>query len=335
MQRRTVSGCLLLALAAGPFAGAQATTPLKAAAAAASNTAAPLPTPAVLLADVERNEKRMEALQRDYTYHVHTEEQQLDKNGAVKKTETEDAESLTIDGIRVDRVTARNGKPLTPEEQGKENDRIDKVVAKAKQREADAAAKGQATDDQGHPVLTLSRILELGSFSDPQRVTLDGRPTITMRYTGNPAAKTHSSFEGVFRDLTGTVWIDEADRILVRGQGQFQKDFKIGGGLVADVRKGTSFDFRATRVADGIWLPAAIEGQGSLRVLLFVHLNGRMHLTTSDYKRFRASATIVGSHGAIDADGNPMPGSASQGAPKEPPPAPASLPPNGNDKGRH
>ena len=78
---------------------------------------APLPDPKTLLSDVEQNQRKLEALQKDYTYHVHTDEQELRKDGGVKKTETEEAESVTIDGVRVNRIVARNGKPLTPEEQ--------------------------------------------------------------------------------------------------------------------------------------------------------------------------------------------------------------------------
>ncbi len=281
----------------------------------ADAASAPLPEVKALLADVERNQKRLEATQRDYTYHVHTDEQVLDKNGGVKKTETQDAESLTISGIRVDKVVARNGKPLTPEEEKKESERIDKEVAKARERQSKLQAKGADTDPRGNEIMPLSRILELGSFSNPRRVQGDGRALILVDYAGNPEARTHSAFEGIMRDVVGTLAIDETDRVLVRADGHFLNDFKLGGGLMADVHKGSSFSFRATRVGDGMWLPAAIDGQGSVRVLLFAHFNGRLHMTTSDYRRFRASATIVGSNGAIGPDGVPLPDQKSPSVP--------------------
>lgn len=273
----------------------------------AADLHAPLPDTTTLLQAVERNQKHLEALERDYTYHVHTAEQELNKDGSVKKTEIEEAESLTIDGVRVNRLVARNGKPLTPDEQQKESERIDKVVAKAKERRAKVENRGGETDARGDEIMPLSRILELGSFSNPRRLMLDGRPTIALEYAGNPQAKTHSTFEGIMRDVVGTIWVDEVDRVMVQAQGHFLNDFKLGGGLVADVHKGTSFAFKANRMADGVWLPAEIDGQGSVRLLLFAQFRGHMHVTTSDYRRFRTSATIVGSHGPIDPDGNPLP----------------------------
>ncbi len=270
----------------------------------ANTGAAPLPDPRTLLLDVERNDKRLEALRKDYTYHVHLDAQQLRKDGSVKKAEVTDSESLTINGVRVDRVVARDGRPLTPEEQAKENEKIDKEVAKARDKQAKASREGKETDDRGDTMMSVARILELGKFSNERRVEISGRPTIVLDYAGDPNAKTHSQVEGIMRDLVGVVWIDEADRVLVRGEGHFLNDFKIGGGLVADVHKGTRFQFETTRVADGVWLPARIDGQGSMRVLLFAGFDGRISAQTSDYRRFRTSAKIIANGGEVDGNGN-------------------------------
>ncbi len=253
----------------------------------------PLPEPGALLRDVERNEEHMDALRNDYTYHVHLEQQRLRKDGGIKENEVTDSESLTVDGVRVNRVVARDGKPLDAAEQTKENQRLDKEIARAKERRAKAAADGQRTNARGDTLITVARLLELGSFSNERRVEYAGRPTIVLDYTGDPKAKTKSAPEAVVKDLVGTVWIDESDRVLVRGQGHFLNDFKIGGGLIVDVHKNSSFEFEATRVNDSVWLPAAIHGQGSVRVLLVTGFDGRLHLVTSDYRRFRTSAKIV------------------------------------------
>ena len=122
------------------------------------------------------------------------------------------------------------------------------------------------------------------------------------------------------RDLVGTVWIDEADHVLVRGQGHFLNDFKIGGGLVANVHKGTYFNFDTTHVNEGVWLPATIDAQGSMRLLLFVGFDGRMNLRTSDYRQFRTSATILPGESKVDNNGNPVPPESTPGSKATDPP---------------
>jgi len=272
-----------------------------------SLTDKPLPPIPQLVLDLEQNEKRSEAAARDYTYHVHFQQLELNNSGDLKKTTTIDSESLTIDGVRIDRVVARDGKPLTPAEAQKESDHIDKEVAKAKERRAKLEEKGETTDSRGDQILTASRILELGSFSNPRRVDLDGRPTIVADYAGDPNAKTHSEFEKAFRDLVGTVWIDEQDRILARAQGHFLHDFKIGGGLIVDIKGGSSFEVRYANINHEVWLPVEASGQGKIRFLLVSGFNGRVHLTTSDFRKFHSDSTIIETNRLIGPDGQPLP----------------------------
>jgi len=294
---------LLLCIASATVSAQQPAPPVD----ATSPSPQPFPPTTQLLLDVERNQKASEAANKDYTYHVHIEQQELDRKGNIKKTNTTDSESLTIDGIRVDRTVARNGKPLSDKDVQKESDRIDKEVSKAKEHREKLASEGKPTDARGDDLLTVSRILELGTFSNPRRVDINGRPTIVLDYAGDPNAKTHNEFEKVFRDLVGTVWVDEQNHVLVRGQGHFLRDFKVGGGLVLNIHQGLSFDFTAAHITDNIWLPAAVDAQGSGRILLFNGINGRFHLVTSDYRKFRSKSTIIDSNRLIGPDGQPIP----------------------------
>jgi hypothetical protein len=259
----------------------------------------PLPPVRDLLQDVERNQHIAEAKIAEYTYRVHLEQVELDGKGRVKKTTIEDSESIPVEGVRVDRITARNGKPLTPEEDAKETERTNKAIEKAKQRRAAAAAKGQQSSPRGNEIISASRILELGNFTNPRRELINGRSTIVLDYAGDKSAKTHSEFEGIVRDLVGTVSIDEQDHVLTRAQGHFLNDFKIGAGLVLNIHKGLSFDAQFAKVNGEVWLPTVIEGQGSARILLVDGVNGRFRVVTSGYQKYAVTtdtgaATVPG-----------------------------------------
>jgi hypothetical protein len=112
-------------------------------------------------------------------------------------------------------------------------------------------------------------------------------------YVGDPKAKTRTKFEEVVRDIMGTVWVDEQDRVLVKAEGHFVNNFKIGGGLVANIQKGTNFSMQQRKVNGEVWLPARFEGQGSARALLFLGFNGHIEAVESDYRKFKATSTIV------------------------------------------
>ena len=267
---------------------------------------APLPPIRELILAVDANTRANEALQDDYTYHVHADEEDYDRGGKLKKSTITDSESLTIDGVRVDRAVERDGKPLTPEETAKENERIDKSVAKGKEQRQKKEEHGKDTNQNGDDLLSGARILELGTFSNERRVLVDGRPTIVLDYTGNPDAETHNRFEGVFRALVGTIWIDEADRIGIEAQGHFVRDFKVAGGLLADVHKDFAFDAHFTRVNNEVWIIRSVEAHGSGRLFLFESISGSYQLATSNYRKFHTSSTIIPTGRVIGPDGQPQ-----------------------------
>jgi hypothetical protein len=275
----------------------------------APDLTAPLPDIRQLVLDVERNQRAAEATRKDYTYHVHVIEENLDKNGAIKKTATTDSDVFTIDGVPVDRTTAKNGKPLTPDEQKKESDRIDKEVAKAKERRAKLDSQGKDSNARGDQLIPASRILELGTFTNPRRILLNGRPTIVADYSGDPHAKTRNSGEAAIRDLVGTAWFDEHDRTLVQGEGHFLNDFKLGAGLVLNIHKGFSFSFQTVNVNGEVWLPKTIDARGEARILLLDHIDGHLHLDATDYRKFRSSSKIVGESAPLGPDDQPLPAS--------------------------
>ena len=146
---------------------------------------------------------------------------------------------------------------------------------------------------EGEDLVTVSRLLALGAFTNPHRVTLNGRDTIAIDYAGDPKAKTHSRMEEVLRDMVGTAWIDEQDRMLVRVEGRFVNSFKVGGGLVVNIRTGTHFTAQWTKINAEVWLPTRIDGQGAARFLLFWNFDGTLEASYSDYRKFRTSATVL------------------------------------------
>jgi hypothetical protein len=265
----------------------------------------PLPDIPVLLRAVQANQKASEAIEKDYLYRSVVTAQETNGHGEVKKTETEESDYFWLQGVKVHRLLKKNGKELSEEEQKKENERIDKEVAKAKERRAKADEKGKETDPRGEELVTVSRLLELGSFTNARREQLNGRDVIAVDFAGDPKAKTKSKFEEGIRDMAGTAWMDEQDKVLVKAQGHFVNNFKVGGGLVVNIQKGTNFLMEQRKINDEVWLPARFEGQGSFRFLLFAGLNGKVTVVDSDYKKFKATSKILPGMSTVEPDPNP------------------------------
>src|SRR3984885_8516905 len=253
----------------------------------------PLPDIEGLMHAVETNQRAAETIEKDYLYRSTWTLKELDGHGGVKKTETQEYDVFWIEGVPVHRLMKKNGKELSAEDQKKESERIDKEIVKVKEKRRKADEKGKETGPHGEEEVTVSRLLELGRFTNARRVQWNGRDTIAVDFAGDPNAKTKSRFEEVIRDMVGTAWVDEQDRTLVKAQGHFLNSFKIGGGLVANIQKGTSFSMEQRKVNNEVWLPAMVEGQGEARTLLFFNLHGSVQGVESDYRKFKATSTIL------------------------------------------
>ena len=269
----------------------QASQPADARAGSSPDT--PLPDIVAMMHDVEQNQRRAEAIEKDYICHSVETQQQTDSGGRVKKTTVVEYDHYWSEGVPVRRLVRKDGKDLSASELAKEDDRIRKEVEKAREHRAKADAQGKATNARGDELITVSRLLELGRFTNPRRVQLLGRDTIAVDYEGDPSAKTRNRAEEVIRDLRGTVWVDENDRILVRAEGSFAGNFKIGAGLLVSIQKGTRFEMDQKKINEEVWSPAHIEAHGAARALLFFNFTGSVRVDYSDYRKLRTSSVVL------------------------------------------
>jgi hypothetical protein len=261
--------------------------------AAANASERPLPDINSLFKQAETHRDAAQKAAKDYIYRSVSTEQEFDSHWALKKTSTEERETFWISGVYISRLLARDGKPISGDELKKQNESIDKAIAEVKQRDAEKAAGQQPKKKGSTYTLTFELLQQLGAFSNPRRVKLNGRDSIAIDYAGNPKAKTHNILEGLVRDVDGTLWFDEQDHALARVEGHFVNDFKVGGGLLADVHKGAMIEAEWTRVNGEVWLPALFSGRGSARITLFFNHYGLDETRFSDYRKFKTSSTIL------------------------------------------
>jgi len=265
----------------------------------------PLPDIVAMMQDVETNQRKAEKIEKDYIYRSVETRQEVDGSGQIKKTTVNEYDHYWVDGVPVRRLVKKDGKALSAGEIAKEDERNDQEAAQAREKRDKADSQGKASNPRGDDEITVSRLLELGAFTNPRRVQLNSLDTIAVDYAGDPKAKTRNRAEEVIRDLAGTVWVDEQDHVLVRVEGHFLNAFKVGGGLIASVQKDTRFLMVQRKVNGEVWLPERIEGQGAFHALLFFGFSGSGQIANSDYRKFRATATVL--PGAAPIPASPVP----------------------------
>jgi hypothetical protein len=239
----------------------------------------PIPDIRQMIHEVTEHQKQLEKVRETYTYSSVRTIQDIDGNGQVKKTETLEHEAFFVNGHHIERRVKKDGKPLSEHEEQKETERVTKLVEKAEKTPPDEPLEGQG--------VSVSRVLEIMDVRNPRRENYRGRPALVFDFVGRKDAKTHGLAEDMSKKLRGTLWIDEADRQVAHMEVTFDDNFKVAGGLLASIQKGSSFHFDQSLVNGEIWLPTG--GEGTIQARLLMVANLREHFTERDYdyKRFR------------------------------------------------
>ena len=205
---------------------------------------------------------------------------ELGKNGAVSRTDQEERNVFFVNGYRIARLVRRNGKELNEGESKSEQDRVSRLIEKDMK-----APPGHSYNRRGENA-GISQILPLMKISNPRRISLNGRSTLAYDFVGDPHAKAHGMAEDAAKKIAGTVWVDEADREVARLEARFDDTFRIGGGFVASIQKGTSLIFEQSPLGRELWMPTASEIHLAARELLVKGVRQNIHIKDSDFRRF-------------------------------------------------
>jgi len=254
---------------------------------------APLPDVKALFLEVVKNQKAIEEMQKQYTCHVIEEEEQTDGKGQVKSRKIKESEVFNIAGDEVRRLIAKDGKPLSAEEQKNEDERFNKEFDKATKKAAELASDPKKREQQeAKDEQQLSDLLRAIRFSNPRRERFRGQEVIAVDFGPNPEYKPKKMMEKIAQKLAGVLWIDEQAHDIARLEAHFSDSAKIGGGILAAIDKGSNFVFEQAKVNGEVWLPVYDEVHFGAR-LLFLKAKANQIDRYSDYKKFRAESKIV------------------------------------------
>jgi hypothetical protein len=247
----------------------------------AAQQAAALPDAATLLKQVMEHQRKLDKTREDYTWRESVVIRTLDKNGNLKKTESEEDNVFFVNTHEIQRTVKKNGKELSDSEQKKEQDRVEKKIEKAQ-----STPPGQFLDKDR---VSITQILSIMKVSAPRREVIDGRSAIAYDFTGDPNAKTHGVAENASKKISGTIWVDEQDREVRRLIAHFDDNFHLDFGLFS-VGKGSNFTFNQKIVNNELWLPIDAQAHIVAHAVGIIGYRADVNVTESDYERFHAQA---------------------------------------------
>jgi hypothetical protein len=262
-----------------------------------------------LLRDLSKNQEDDDKRINDYTFTQKVTEREVNDKGQVKKEKVSVFEIFPIaDYGWVEKLVVENGVPLSPERMAKEEKRVadelekaereaPKLKQKREQKRAERRAKrraksadksksgGEAGEEDDDDV-EISTFLRACEFFSPRREHFRERDVIVFDFRPRAGFKPSNTGETIVSKLSGVIWIDPAEREVMRLEARLVDSFKMGGGLVASIKPGSAFVFERTRLPEGVWMPVFSQVNASARLFLFAGMSINETREFSDYKRF-------------------------------------------------
>src|SRR6202030_2137955 len=214
-----------------------------------------LPDLKALFKEIDDNQKAIDKIRENYTGTRSEEETEYDKTGKVTKRELKEYSFFYLGGNEISTLTSTGGKPLGEEEQKKENDKTQKEIREheAKKETKEAKEKGNEKNDNEDPGIEV--FLRVCQFVNPRRERFRGQDVLVFDFEPNPEFKAHKLEEKVVQKLEIGFWIDQKAHDVARLEAYFVGDFRFGGGVLANLQKGTSFVFEQAFINNEVGLP--------------------------------------------------------------------------------
>jgi len=247
-----------------------------------------------LIRQTAANDMENDKRQRDYTYIQREEENHLDGKGQVKSTETKTSELLEIYGEQVERLIAKDDKPLPEKDARKEEEKIQKVIDKRKNESEEERDKREKKEekDREQDRQFVREVADAYNFTFVGIESLSGRDAYVIDGEPRPGYEPHLKEAKILPKFRFRAWID-------KDESQWKKldiqciDTVSFGLFLARVHKGSRIIIEQTRINDEVWLPQHIAVKIDVRLALLKNFDVEDDITYHDYKKFRSDTKII------------------------------------------
>jgi hypothetical protein len=186
--------------------------------------------------------------------HFSYDERDIDEKDGVRTSKT--YKVCMIDGSPYSRLFRVEGKPLSPEEQAQEGEKLREAIAKRANESPEERAHRVAAyqKDNDRMFALLSEMAEAFDFKEVGQEQMNGHEVYVLEATPRPGYEPKSRETKLLTGMTGKLWIDKDTHKWVRVEAVAIKPVWMGW-FIAKVLPGTSFSLDQSPAMNSLWLP--------------------------------------------------------------------------------
>jgi hypothetical protein len=230
----------------------------------------------------------------DYTWLARSHERHFDARGKIASEREEAWETIILGGRPYRRMVERDGQPLSPSEQLKEQQKLDAAAAKLENETEDQKQRDRAEYEKGRrrEFEFLREIPDAFHCRLEGDAKVDGHDVWVISGVPNPEYHPKTRDAKALLKLTGKMWVDKSDYQWVRVEAQSAETISFGL-FLAWLNPGAKMVFEQTRINNEMWLPKRLFLSGNGRVGLLKRVAEDQEITWNNYKKFQVESKIV------------------------------------------
>jgi hypothetical protein len=185
----------------------------------------------------------------------------------------------------VARLILKDGKPLTPEQDKGERQRLnDMIVSPAAYAKHVKNTESEKTIADKLAPLMADAMINTYTPGQPQSGRNGGALEIVLDYKPNPKFVPPNTQAQALTGLQGRVWIDAKTHYVVRMEGTIFRGVNFGWGMLAHIYPGGKVVMDQTNVGGNRWIFTDFSMELSVRALMVKRLDIHSSAKTSNYQ---------------------------------------------------
>lgn len=199
---------------------------------------------------------------------------------------TKTYEELMILGSPYERLIAVNGKPLSPEQQAQEQQKLEATVVD-RQKESPQGRRQRIAKyekEREGDDLMMEQLTKALDFKLVGEQRLGAQDVYVLKATPRPGYKPPNAEAKVLTGMEGKLWIDKQTFQWVKVEATVIHPVSIGG-FLAEVEPGTRFELEKMSLADNIWLPKHFAMKSQAKILFLFTRKSQADETYSGYHK--------------------------------------------------
>lgn len=239
-------------------------------------------------------DRRNRELVHNYTCQHREVLKHLDKNGNVKSTEIKTSDISFYYGEEYSKLIMVDDKPLSEKEQKKEDEKLEKFLAKyRKESEEDRQKRNdKEKKERAEGRAFLRDVVNAYDFRIVGEEELEGTETWVIEATPRQDFKPTQPHADILKKIKGKMWIDKKEYNWVRVEAEIFDTISFGVFLVR-VHPGSRFNFQQLHLNNEVWLMRRFYLNGGARIALLKNEAIEQEDLFSNYKKFSSAVKIL------------------------------------------